>query len=249
MDLWAACGLEDVIHPIRGEFWRIVESQEQVATARLVDNLAEQGLLEELLEGVKPAPRSGSEHLDYLLMTPFRYPPLRHGSRFGRAYEPSLLYGALAPTTALAECAYYRFVFRAGMATPPPGPINTRHTLFRAGYATKQGLQLQQAPCERFRATLANPAGYGATQALGSAMRTAGVIAFEYPSARDPEGGDNVALFEPAGLYGRRPRERQEWLCELTAEVVTFLHVPTRKTQVFARAVFEVEGRLPVPAV
>lgn len=124
MDLWAACGLKDAIHPIRGEFWRIVESQEQVATARLVDNLAEQGLLEELLEGAKPAPRPGSERLDYLLMTPFRYPPLRHGSRFGRAYEPSLLYGALAPATALAECAYYRFVFRAGMAEPPPGPIN-----------------------------------------------------------------------------------------------------------------------------
>ncbi|MDX5333164.1 MAG: RES family NAD+ phosphorylase [Gammaproteobacteria bacterium] len=249
MDLWAACGLKERIHPLRGEFWRIVESQEQVATTRLVDNLAEQALLEALLEGVKPAPRAGSERLDYLLMTPFRYPPLRHGSRFGQAFEPSLLYGALAPATALAECAYYRFVFRAGMAEPPPDPINTRHTLFRAGYATKQGLRLQQAPCERFRDTLADPADYRATQALGSAMRAAGVIAFEYPSARDPERGANVALFEPSGLYGRRPRERQEWLCELTAEQVTFLHPPTRQTQVFPRVVFEVEGRLPQPAV
>lgn len=80
-------------------------------------------------------------------------------------------------------------------------------------------------------------------------MRTAGVIAFEYPSARDPDGGDNVALFEPVGLHGRRPRERQEWLCELTAESVTFLHVPTRAAQVFPRAVFELEGRLPQPAI
>jgi hypothetical protein len=72
----------------------MVESQQQIATSSLVDDLAEQALLEELIERSKPPLRSGTERLHYLLATPFRYPPLRHGSRFGGRFEPSLLYGA-----------------------------------------------------------------------------------------------------------------------------------------------------------
>jgi hypothetical protein len=53
----------------------MVESQEQIATRGYVDTLAEQSVLEELLEESKPAYPDKTTDLHYLLKTPFRYPP------------------------------------------------------------------------------------------------------------------------------------------------------------------------------
>ncbi len=247
-ELWKACRLEEAARPIGGVLFRMVESQEQVATNELVDSLEEQSLLEEMLEAVKPPVRSGSERLHYLLMTPFRYPPLKHGSRYGSRYEPSLFYGSLSANTALAECAYYRLLFWHGMATPPPKRIQTRHTLFQAPYAAQRGIQLQHAPCDEHLATLTHPAEYGQTQALGSAMREAGIEAFEFPSARDPESGDNVALFGPSSLASKRPTFMEEWWCQVNGESVTFLNAATHRATVFQAEHFFVEGHLPQPA-
>ncbi|MFP4640537.1 MAG: RES family NAD+ phosphorylase [Guyparkeria sp.] len=246
---WEDCGLADRIEPVNGELTRIVESQEQVATTGLVDTLEEQGILETMLDEAKPPPRPGSEGLHYLLMTPFRYPPLRHGSRFGHRYEPSILYGSLSAQTALAEAAYYRLVFRSGMETPPAAPIRSRHTLFRARYDTDDGLRLHRPPCDRWRATLTDPVEYTATQRLGSAMREAGVLAFEFHSARDPRGGINVGLFEPAALASRAPTGEEQWLCELADDHVTFLHPSSRRIERFPAETFLVGGQLPQPAV
>ena len=54
MDIWQLCDGERQVRPLRGKLLRMVESQAQVATLQLVDNLAEQTLLEELLESSKP---------------------------------------------------------------------------------------------------------------------------------------------------------------------------------------------------
>ena len=248
MNLWQTCNLAAAIRPISGELWRLVESQEQIATMQLVDSLEAQGLLEEMLDAVKPPPPPGSKHLHYLLYTPFRYPPLLYGSRYGRRHEPSLFYGALAPATVLAESAYYRFIFWHGMETPPPAPIRSEHTLFSTRYATRRGLQLQTGACEEHRAVLTDTADYSATQALGSAMRTADIEAFEYPSARSPDHGTNVALFTPAAFAHPRPLEMQPWLCETDAETVTFAQPRSRELQRFPIGMFTVEGRLPWPA-
>jgi hypothetical protein len=172
---------------LRGEVLRLVESQEQVATASLVSTLAHQAVLEEMLEETKPARRRGSEKLHYLLATPFRYPPLRHGSRFGRRTEPSLFYGTLTEPAVLAESAYYRFHFWYGMAVPPPRRIDTQHTLFAARYQSSHGLRLHQPPFDDHAAALRHRADYGATQALGTMMREGGIELFEYVSARDAE--------------------------------------------------------------
>jgi hypothetical protein len=243
--LWETCRLATAIRPIAGDLWRLVESQEQVATMQLVDSLEAQSLLEEMLDAVKPPPPPGSEHLHYLFYTPFRYPPLQHGSRYGRRHEPSLFYGAHAPPTVLAESAYYRLVFWHGMQTPPPAPIRSEHTLFSARYATERGLQLQSGPCTAHRATLTHPADYTATQALGSAMREANIEAFEYPSARCPAGGTNVALFTPAAFAAPRPLEMQSWLCETSAEAATFAQPQSRALHRFPIDIFAVEGKLP----
>lgn len=91
---------------LTGEVWRVVESQEQIATLGLVANLSEQYLLEHMLDESKNKLAEDTNTLDYLLFTPFRYPPLKWGSRFGTEYERGLFYGSQLLATALAEVAY-----------------------------------------------------------------------------------------------------------------------------------------------
>ena len=248
-DLWAACEQTLRIHPLAGELLRIVESQEHVATLSLVDDLAEQAVLEELLEQAKPPLPAGTSELHYLLSTPFRYPPLRHGSRFGRRFEPSLFYGARQLPTLLAEAAYYRLVFWTAMADPPPsGRLRTQHGVFRARFRGERGARLQEPPCAAHARALRHPSDYGPTQRLGSALRRAGIDAFEYPSARDRGAGLNVALLHPAALVSRRPLDLTRWLCETRAEQVTFAPEATSALCRFALTDFTVDGRLPLPA-
>ncbi len=247
--IWEACREAAHPGPMRGELLRLVESQEQVATNALVDDLAEQELLERMLEGTKPPRRAGTAHLHYLLATPFRYPPLRHGSRFGRATEPSLLYGALERDTVLAEAAYYRQVFWHGMEGPPPRPLVTQHTLFGAAYAAAGGLRLQAPPFDAQRTAISDPADYGESQALGTALREAGIDAVEYASARAPGPGINVALFTPAALAATAPTFQEPWLCRTTAEASGFYGRPSTGVTVFPLELFLVAGRLPAPAL
>ncbi len=252
-ELWAACApaLEPV--RLRRSFYRVVESQEQVATNSLVDDLREQNALEQMLEQTKPALRAGTEKLHYLLATPFRYPPLRHGSRFGARHEPSLLYGALQKRTAFAETAYYRLLFWHGMRTPPGHKLVTQHTVFSASCNTEKGLRLEQPPCQQFETRLRDPASYSATQSLGSAMREAGILAFTYRSARDRKAGLNIALFEPRALSSRKPTSQQNWLCETSADAVSFSfrYSISREQRYFHYPLeqFLVDGKLPQPAV
>lgn len=246
--LWA--NYEDlVVAPMRGRLVRLVESQGQVATLQLVDTLEEQALLEELLETSKPRMPPPAEPLHYLLKTPFRYPPLRWGSRFGRRHEPSLFYGALKLETAMAESAFYRFVLWEGMATPPPsGRILSEHASFEARFQVQKGVRLHLPPF-REHAALTDPQDYSVTQGLGSAMREAGIEAFEYRSARCPQGGINVALFVPSAFTEKRPRNLMPWLCETTAEYVAFKHAQVPDSpRLYRREQYLVNGRLPHPA-
>lgn len=251
-DLWGLCDGERQVAPMQGEMLRVVESQEQVATTALVDDLAEQALLEGMLDASKPARRPGTERMHDLLATPFRYPPLGYGSRFGRRFEPSLFYGARRERTALSETAYYRLVFWTAMAEPPPsGRLLTQHTLFSVRFRSKRSLRLQDVPCDDHRPDLIDPADYRVTQALGSAMRSAGVEVFSYLSARDPEQGLNFALFVPEALVSRKPLAQQSWLCETRAGRVSFrpglgMEMPSA-VLAFATEVFCVDGRFPLP--
>ena len=47
---WTQAALASELRPWQGALWRAVEAQHRVATARLVDTLQEQALLEDLLE-------------------------------------------------------------------------------------------------------------------------------------------------------------------------------------------------------
>ncbi|WP_263141095.1 RES family NAD+ phosphorylase [Pseudomonas alcaligenes] len=249
-EIWLACEGEGCIQPLRGRLVRMVESQEQVATSRLVDTLAEQALLEELIETCKPPlPVDSDPGLHYLLKTPFRYPPLRWGSRFGSRQEPSLFYGATRVETAMAEAAYYRFVLWDGMVLPPPGGrLLSEHVSFGARYGVARGVRLQAEPFSAFAEVLTDPCRYSATQALGAAMRAAGVQAFEYRSARQAS-GVNVALFTPQAFLERKPFNLEPWLCETTADQVAFklAHFPNQPRS-FMREAFMTAGGFPSPA-
>ncbi len=246
---WHACQGEQHIGPINGTLYRLVESQEQVATLSYVDTLEEQALLEAMLENVKPPYPAGTDHLHYLLKTPFRYPPLKWGSRFGRTHEPSLFYGGSNTNTTLAECAYYRFLFWHSMAGKPVKDVmHSAHTLFSVGYKTAKGIRLQQPPFDRYSNELTDPEHYQSAQLTGSAMRAAGVEAFEYRSARDPEQGHCVALFTPTAFVQKKPKDSSQWLCEISAHEVAFKQAGQTTVKRFALELFLSNGQLPMPA-
>ncbi|MFN2330055.1 MAG: RES family NAD+ phosphorylase [Chromatocurvus sp.] len=245
---WSAMLAATPPRMLAGTLRRLVESQEQVATSRLVSSLTRQAQLEEMIEATKPALRPGTENLHYLLAAPFRYPPLKHGSRFGRRSEPSLFYGSLETRTVLAEAAFYRFVFWYDMARPPPEKLDTQHTLFGAQYRTERGLELQEAPFAQHEAVLIHRADYRQTQALGSSLRAADIEAFEFISARDPDHGLNVALASPAAFANPRPIFQEVWLAELTGEHVRFKAAHGNEVYDFMVETFQINGWLPRPS-
>jgi hypothetical protein len=234
---------------IGGTLYRLVESQEQVATSRLVDgDLDKQAVLEALLEPSKPPRIRGTEHLDYLLATPWRYPPLTYGSRFGRRYERSLYYGGLSEHTTLAESAYYRWVFLLDMHSRP-NKLRSQHTMYNARYRSEKGLRLNSEPFIEFQSELVHKSRYRETQTLGSAMRKAGIEAFEFLSARDPAGGSNVALIEPVVLISTRARQQRAWLCTTSEQEVVFSYRGRpADVQRFHCDDFFLGGQLPRPA-
>lgn len=231
---------------VRGVVWRVVESQEQIATLELVDTLEEQAALENLLEKSKPPLPAACHRLDYLLATPFRYPPLKWGSRFGQKHEPGIFYGSEKIPTALAETAYYRTLFWAGMETPPPsGVIKTQHTVYSAKYKFSCGLLLNKKPFEDCQHVLQHPDHYEATQKLGTIMRDLKVDGFKFISARDGDKGLNIGLFSPSALSSTRPEEKQNWICETSAEQVIFSRQGILLK--FDVEKFRVDGKIPRP--
>ena len=246
--IWTRCAGDSERRPLRLSPWRVVESQHQVSTRKLVRSLEEQELLEELIEGAKP-PAVAGPSLHYLLATPFRYPPLAHGSRFATRNERGLWYGAESVRTAFAEVAYYRFLFLAGTEAEL-GTLTTELTAFTVLARSEHGVDLVEPPFDAHRAEIAHPASYAASQALGAAMRAAGVEMFRYPSARDPAGGACVGVFTPAAFGRAKPRALETWLCTVDASAAEFSKRDffARDAVVFAREVFLVDGELPAPA-
>jgi hypothetical protein len=183
------------------------------------------------------------------LHTPFRYPPLRHGSRFGTRTEPSLWYGSDDLHAAFAESAYYRFLFLEG-TTATLDPIEADVTAFQAHVSTQDGVDLTVPPFDAHRGRISSPSDYRVSQRLGRDMRAGGVEAFRYVSARDPEGGTNVALLTSRAFAGRKPRNLQTWRSTLSRGRAEFSRrdYARRAEHVFTRETFEVDGELPAPA-
>jgi hypothetical protein len=247
--IWMQCAGDSRIRPLESEPWRVVEAQHQVSTRKLVDSDEEQRLLEEMIEAAKPPERTRGR-LHYLLFTPFRYPPLRYGSRFGGRNEPGIWYGSETLRTAFAEVAYYRLLFLEGTRAVLE-PLETTLSAFTALVRTGRGVNLTAPPFAEFRGVLASPSSYSETQMLGTSMRESAVEVARYASARDTQGGVNVAVFAPAAFGRRQPRRLETWHSVATRERVQVARRDyfERATHSFARAEFLVNGALPAPAL
>ncbi len=170
---------------------------------KIVDDAAEQDLLESLLEGSKPPQPQAATELDYLLATPFRYDPLRGGSRFRAITDPGVFYGAQSVRTACAELGYWRWKFlKDAVDLDRLEPV--AHTAFRAEISTTT-VDLREPPFNADAAIWAHPADYSATQTFAKMVREAEVGGIVYQSVRDPEPSWCVAVLTPQAFSSRKP--------------------------------------------
>ena len=247
--LWESCKGRQQMKFLTGTLHRLVESQEQIATLGYVDTLDEQVLLEAMLEQTKPTYKEDLSAYHYLLSTPFRYPPLKWGSRFGAVHEPSLFYGEASVDVTLAESAYYRLVFWNSMtAAPIKQQIRSEHSMFSVDYQSQYSISLQQPPFAYIQHALFHPSQYKQSQQLGAVMRASGVEAFSYTSARDPQKGLCIGLFTAQAFKHKQPQNMCQWLCETTADEVLFKQLGSYTVSSFKLETFLIDAKLPMPA-
>lgn len=209
---WTPAALSSEARPWAGAVWRMVEAQHIASTMKIVDNHDEQDLLESLLEGSKPAPPAGALKLDYLLATPFRYSPLRGGSRFRAITDPGVFYGAESVRTASAELGYWRWRFlKDAVDLEKLEPV--AHTAFRADVKT-QVVDLRQAPFSLDAPYWLHPTDYTATQAIAQVARKANLGGIQYRSVRDPNPAWCLALLTPQAFAKSKPHPLMQiwWL-------------------------------------
>lgn len=244
VDSLDAGGLRAIARAVTLPLWRAVEAQHIAATRVLVDSLAEQALLEQLLEDAKPAVPMACARLDYLLFTPFRYPTRRAGSRFRARSDPGVWYGAEQPRTACAEIGYWRCRFvadSAGLDRLEAVP----HTVFRA---TAKGLavDLRQPPLSRHAVRWTAPDDYGPCQDFARDLRGTGVEAIRYASVRDPQNGGCAAVLDCRAFVGTRGiSQRQTWFLSVDADRASWVRSGAR---VAATEAFEFDYRDGSPA-
>ena len=219
MTTWTPDALSSERRRLSGTCWRVVESQYRISTLKIVDTLAEQARLEELIEESKPPVPPECQHLHYLLSTPFRYgAPYPQGSRFRRpGHTPGVFYASKTARTAIVEAAFHRLLFFAD-APGTPWPDNAgEYTAFSVRHRTTAALDLTAPPFDRERAVWTHPTDYGPCQDLADSARSAAVDTILYASARDsgPPAGNNIALLTCRPFASREPLERQTWRIHL----------------------------------
>jgi hypothetical protein len=188
----------------------VVETQHIAATMKLVDDVAEQDVLEALLDASKPPLPDAAADLHPLLATPFRYDPRRGGSRFRGETDPGVFYGAQGVRTACAELGYWRWRFlRDAVDLTLLEPV--AHTAFKVRLSTRV-VDLREPPFAPDRHAWMHPSDYAATQSFARAAREGGVGAILYRSVRDPMPAWCVALLTPLGFASSTPdRVTQTW--------------------------------------
>ncbi|NNM78052.1 RES family NAD+ phosphorylase [Sphingomonas sp. ID1715] len=208
--MWTRTALASEFREVRRRVWRVVEAQHRISTNRLAASIADQALLEDLAEAVKPLVPPAARHLHYLLASPFRYGH-RSASRFRHADErPGIFYASEHEHTAIAESAYWRLrFFTRSPGFVPPSTVS-EHSSFCVTIAARRTIDLTQAPFAAQEAEWLSD-DYVACQALSSEARAADAQAIRYRSARDPKRRANVALLDPAGFAETQPRTGQTW--------------------------------------
>src|SRR5262249_43276823 len=154
-----------------------------------------------LIEQVKPPLPAAVRGLDYLLATPFRYPPSTHGSRFRTPVDVGAFYAADELRTACAEAGYWRWRFM--MDSPALLEIPTMsQTLFQSSIqgslfqSSIQGsmIDLRAKPFVKHRSRWTHPTDYSHCHAIAQLAREAQIQMIAYESVRDPEHGGCLAV-------------------------------------------------------
>jgi len=242
---WTPDALRSEARPYTGVAWRFVEAQHRVSTLKLVDSLAEQALLEDMLEEAKPPFPEACLHLDYLLATPFRYRPYPSGSRFRRAgLTPGVWYGAERSETAAAEMVFYRFLFYAeSPATPFPDDA-AEYTAFAARVATDVALDLMAGALAAAEARWMHPTDYAPCQDLAEDARMIGTEILRYRSVRDPGRGPNLAILACPVFASPQPLERQTWRIRISTNGGQAIREHPKLGLEFSTDAFDADPRL-----
>ncbi len=242
--IWTPVALFSEQRPYRAKGWRLVEAQHRVSTLRLVDSLAEQALLEAVLDATKPPLPDECAGLDYLLATPFRYRPYPQGSRFRRAgMTLGAWYGSERVETALAEMVFYRFLF---FAESPNTPFPTQAAEF-TGFSARieaPALDLARPPLSRDLMLWTQLTDYAACQALADAARATNVGVIRYRSVRAPKAGANLAVLRCTAFAKPAPVDRQTWRIRVGAFGAQALREHPDLRLEYARNAFSADPRL-----
>jgi hypothetical protein len=172
---------EDIADPAD---WPLLISAEQKANPRIMATIGNLDLV--------PADRRVSGAGASYLMAPFTHVSSDRPSRFtdGRY---GVLYAASDFETALFETVHHHARFMAYTAEAPGWTSQFREIILSI-HADLHDLRTgdPQAQCAL------DPDSYGASQALGARLKTAGAEGVAYPSVRHPQ-GECVGLFYPDG--------------------------------------------------
>jgi hypothetical protein len=197
VNTWTPTALASEVRRWGGSGWRAVEAQHKISTMSLVHgSVADQALLEDILDEVKPPIPAEALGLHWLLFTPFRYYPLPGGSRFRRRHDPGVFYGAEDRQTACAESGYWRL--RMWMDSEGLSGIqkSVPLTLFEFHGASDHAIDLTLPPLVADRNFWKSPDDYSGTQQLAENSREAGIEVIRYESVRNA-GGYCLALLSP----------------------------------------------------
>ncbi len=230
--MWQNIALKAHARPKDLSGYRVVENQEYIATRTLVDTSDEHDLLESMLEKSKPPMPSDCSVDDYLICTPFRYPPLRDATRFGKITERSPFYGSEELRSALAEKAHRIEQFDQDTSARLPNR-NLNFTSFRFAARATSCLDLLDSPFDTYKAQIHDPNSHAASQALGTEMRDCGVQACVFESVRCPP-ARNIAIFDPS-IFTSKSFENQQWSCLIGQMEITFV-IGREKKFSFVRA-------------
>ena len=246
LHIWTPDALSSELRSYTGVCWRLVEAQHQVSTLNLVDTLAEQAVLEELIESTKLTIPFDCRHLDYLLATPFRYGSMYpNGSRFRRAgMTDGVYYAAETPETAVAEMAFYRLLFFAESPLTLWPADASELTAFSATVGTKKLIDLTIAPLNQDHAVWTGVDTYTACQSLAETTRQAGGEIIRYLSVRDPQKGFNLAILTCLAFTEPRPKYRQTWRMRLSASGVQAICEFPRNALEFGTEAFAADPRI-----
>lgn len=212
---WKSAWFDRGVRVRGGSLWRGVEAQHVVSTMRLADSLEEQRVLEDLLETSKPPPPPEARGRHYLLFTPFRYrSPVP--SRFRRAADPGVWYGAEELKTACGEVAYWKWRFLTDSDALAGRALHTEHTFF-ATEVRGRCADLTAAPWKSAGGAWGHKTDYAACQDLADEARRCELAWIRYASVRVP-GGICGAALKLGALSLRKAFEQQTWACKTSGD-------------------------------